>query len=320
MKIVDVTLRDGGFVCDFDWGFDYAVNHIKTMVEIGVNIIELGYWKQSSKSKNPFYNMNDELLEKLAQYIPKTIRTAVMIDFHYCSKDLEDYPNFGFSRLDIIRITSRKEDFEDAVKFGRLLKEKKGLKVSFQIINSTNYSKKELMQSIEKLIENSFDMVAFADSHGNLNLIQDIAKYEEAFKLLDDNSVRWSFHLHDHTGRATLNYWYLTQTSCYSIDVSANGVGKGTGNLKLDYVISNEMLPILLEYMTTTAHQKIKIEKIEAFNLMTGRLNITDNYAKYALSNNLTIKDFFSILIRISGKDRDTYNENLIKRLSEELI
>ncbi len=320
MKIVDVTLRDGGFVCDFDWGLEYAINHIKTMVEIGVNIIELGYWKQNSKSKNQFYNMNEELLEKLSSYVPKTIRIAVMIDFHYCSKDLEDYPAFGTSRLDIVRITSRKEDFEEALKFGKLLKDKKGLKVSFQIINSTNYSKKELTRTVERLIENQFDMVAFADSHGNLNLIQDIAKYEEAIKLLDDNSVRWSFHLHDHTGRATLNYWYLTQTSCYSIDVSANGVGKGTGNLKLDYVISNEMLSSLLDYMTTTAHPKIKIEKIDAFNLMTGRLNITDNYAKYALANNLTIKDFFSILIGISGKDRDSYNENLIKKLSRELL
>ena len=216
-------------------------------------------------------------------------------------------------------MTSRKEDFEEALKFGKVLKETTGLSVSFQIINSTNYSKKELYRTVEKLIENQFDMVAFADSHGNLNLLKEMSKYAEAIKLLEDNSIEWGFHLHDHTGRAVLNYWYLTQTSCNYIDVSANGVGKGSGNLKMDYVVMNNLLPILLEYMTTTAHTKIKIEKIDALNLIAGRLNVTDNYAKYALQNDISIQVFFSALIRITGKNKDTYNENLIEELIKEL-
>ena len=297
MKIVDVTLRDGGFVCDFNWGYNYAIEHIKTVSKLGIHIVELGYWKQSSKSQNPFYNMNEELLEKLSQYIPLHMKVSAMIDFHYCSKNIEDYPISGSSRLEILRMTSRKEDFEEAIKFAKLLKESTGLQISFQIINSTNYSKKELFQAVEKLIEGNFDMVAFADSHGNLNLLKDMPKYEESIKLLEDNAIEWGFHLHNHTGRAVLNYWYLTKTSCNYIDVSANGVGKGSGNLKMDFVISNDMLPILLEYMTTFAHPKIKIERIEALNLITGRLNMTDNYAKYALQNKISIKIFFSALI-----------------------
>lgn len=318
MKIVDVTLRDGGFVCDFDWGFEKAVEHLKAVSAIGLNIIEVGYWKQSAKSQNPFYGVDENFLSKLAAYIPSQTKIAAMIDFHYCSKNLEDYPIMGATRLEMLRLTARKEDFEDAIKFGRELREKKGLLLSFQIINSTNYSKIELTQSVQKLIDNKFDVVAFADSHGNLNLLKDMPKYYEAIKLLEDNGVEWGVHLHDHTGRATLNYWYLTQTSCNYIDVSTNGVGKGAGNLKMDFVVSNEALPTLLQYMTSVAHPKIKIEKIDALNLLTGRLNVTDNYAKYALKNNISIKKFFDALMRLSARDKDTYNEALIQNLLNE--
>lgn len=315
MKIVDVTLRDGGFVCDFNWGFDNAINHIAAISKMGIPVIELGYWKQNAKSTNPFYNMTETILDELTNKIPLQIKVSAMIDFHYCSKNLDDYPEIGSSRLEILRLTSRKEDFEDAMKFAKSLKELKGLSISFQIINSTNYSKKELLSVVEKLISNNFDMVAFADSHGNLNLLKDMPKYIDSIKLLEDNGVEWGFHLHDHTGRATLNYWILTQTSCNYIDVSANGVGKGIGNLRMEHVVSNETLPILLEYMTSSAHPMIKINKIDALNLVTGRINVTDNYAKYALNHGLSLKDFMNALLRIHGKDKDTYNENVIRTL-----
>jgi 4-hydroxy 2-oxovalerate aldolase len=291
---------------------DNAINHIATISSMGISIIELGYWKQTSKSNNPFYNMNETILSQLTKDMPLEIKASAMIDFHYCSKNLDDYPDFGSSRLEIIRLTSRKEDFDDAMKFAKSLKEMKGLTVSFQIINSSNYSKKELQNIVEKLIDNNLDMVAFADSHGNLNLIHDMPKYSDSIKLLEDNNIEWGFHLHDHTGRAALNYWILTNTSCDYMDISANGVGKGVGNLKMEHVVPNEMLPELLTYMTSSAHNEISIKKIDALNLITGRMNVTDNYAKYALKNNLTLKIFMNALGRIKGKDKDTYNESLI--------
>jgi len=320
MKLVDVTLRDGGFVCDFNWGLEYAINHICTVSKMGIPVIELGYWKQNAKSVNPFYNMNESLLAKLTEKMPSSSIASVMIDYHYCNKDLNEYPKFGDTRLELVRITSRKEDFEDAVKFGKALKNEKGLKVSFQIINSTNYSKIELIKFAETLINNQFEKVAFADSHGNLNLIKDMSKYEEAIKLLDDNAVEWGFHLHDHAGRATLNYWLLTKTTCSFIDVSANGVGKGIGNLKMEHVVNNEILPLLLNYMMSDAHPQISLKQIDAYNLMTGRMNVTDNYAKFGYKNKISSNDFMSILSRINGKDKDTYNQPLIKNLVDELL
>ncbi len=61
MDIVDVTLRDGGFTCDFDWPIEFAREYYNLMTELGVSCIELGYWKQSSKSQNRFFNLDYDL-------------------------------------------------------------------------------------------------------------------------------------------------------------------------------------------------------------------------------------------------------------------
>ena len=60
MKFIDVTLRDGGFTCDFDWPLTYAIQHVKTISNLNLAYCELGYWKQTSKSQNRFYNLNKQ--------------------------------------------------------------------------------------------------------------------------------------------------------------------------------------------------------------------------------------------------------------------
>ena len=52
MQIIDVTLRDGGHVREFNWPIRFAQDHYEAMCKIPeIKLIELGYWKQTSKSK-----------------------------------------------------------------------------------------------------------------------------------------------------------------------------------------------------------------------------------------------------------------------------
>ena len=57
MKILDCTLRDGGFRSDFNWDIGFAQRYFAQMSKFNIHYIELGYWKQTSKSKNRFYNL-----------------------------------------------------------------------------------------------------------------------------------------------------------------------------------------------------------------------------------------------------------------------
>ena len=68
MQIIDVTLRDGGHVRNFNWPIKFAQDHYKALCKIPeIKYIELGYWKQTSKSRNPFYNLDVNKVKKITQ-------------------------------------------------------------------------------------------------------------------------------------------------------------------------------------------------------------------------------------------------------------
>lgn len=310
MKVIDVTLRDGGFVSDFNWDLEKAKFHINTMADIGAHIIEVGYWKQTEKSINPFYNMDKNILNFLTEDLQSNPMIAVMIDYSYCSKNIKDYPKIGETKLELIRITSRKEDFSEALKFAIKIKTSTGLKVSFQIINVSNYSEIEIVNIAEQISLTNIDIVAFADSHGNLNLLSNFSQYQKAIGILKKSNKQWGFHLHDHTGRANLNYWILNNEGCDYIDGSVNGLGKGGGNLRLEEIIINEKLPLMLEYMVNSSIQEMKMTRHRAYNILCGRANVTDNYRKMGLKHGVRFDLFQSIINRLEGTSKDSYNES----------
>ena len=62
IKILDCTLRDGGFINDFNWSKKFVNSYFKLINKLPLEIIEVGYWKQRNKSSNLFYNIDEEYL------------------------------------------------------------------------------------------------------------------------------------------------------------------------------------------------------------------------------------------------------------------
>ena len=142
MQIIDVTLRDGGHVKNFNWPIKLAQDLYSSLSKIPeIKLIELGYWKQTSKSKNPFYNLDFNKVKKITKG-KKLGNVSIMIDYHYCSKNLKDYPKNNQRIISMIRICSRKEDIPKALVFAENLKKYSKLNVSFNVFNSTNYSQR----------------------------------------------------------------------------------------------------------------------------------------------------------------------------------
>ena len=308
MKILECTLRDGGFTKNFDWDFNFAKRYYELMTKFNIPYIELGYWMQTSKSKNPFYDFNFKHLEKITKD-NNMQNVSIIIDYHYCVKDPSLYPKKNDTAVSLIRITSRKEDFEDALKFSDKLKNETNLDVSIQIINSTNYSKKELEETTKKIVKHNFFYVYFADSHGNLNLIEDYGKFDDSINLLKENNINTGFHLHNHTNRALLNYYICKEKKIDITDTSILGLGKGGGNLPLEQVIINENLIELLNFIINEKENFGTIDQRKLYTLISGRLNITDNYSKEAIEKNIDMETFYNKASKLRGLEKDTFKK-----------
>ena len=90
MKIIDCTLRDGGFTCDFNWSKNFYYDYFKLTNFLNVEYVEIGYWQQKNKSKNLFYNIGFEDCLRFKKLTNKKI--SIMSDYHYSSKKVNTYP------------------------------------------------------------------------------------------------------------------------------------------------------------------------------------------------------------------------------------
>ena len=312
MQIVDVTLRDGGFVVDFDWPIEFARNYYKMLSKISkISYIELGYWKQTKITRNRFYNLNLNKVKEITNN-KKLKNVSVMIDYHNCSKSLDDYPTIQQDEIAMIRLCSRQEDVPLAAEFGKKLYQHTGLKISFNIVKLSNYSKKEFIDVCRILSKYSFDVICFADTFGCLDLSKDRQKYQKGIDILKKNGKEVGIHMHNHNGKSYFNYTLLEDMCFDYLDTSIRGMGKGAGNLKLEYVIDTENVMYICEFI-----RKYNILLTLPYNpycLITSKYSVTDNYTYQAQKYQLSVIDFDKFCSKLDGLDKNNINIVLLKK------
>ena len=309
LDLVDVTLRDGGHQVNFDWPIEIARDLIHSLGATQVKFVELGYWRQTGKFSGGFYNFGPGLLEELVSVKPENIKFAMMVDHHYCPKELSVYPEVK-DGLDLMRITARKEEIEAAARFAQDLREVSGCRTSVNIFNVTNYDDEEIKRALDLLAVDPPDFVYFADTHGALNLDYEQERfglYAEAIKQF--GSIP-GFHLHNHSGKAMSNFELLPSLGFEVADASLNGLGKGLGNLKLEEVLSTtESLDVLDVWRRFPRWFSMPQNP---FGIIGASASVTDNYAEQALLSGMSTREFFSRISHLTGTDKDNFKKDFL--------
>ena len=310
MKLIDVTLRDGGHAVEFNWNVAFAKEYYNILSKIPeIKFIELGYWKQTKKSKHPFYNLNYDFVENITGK-KKLKNVSIMIDYHYCSKNILDYPTNKQKEISMIRMCSRKEDIKKALEFGEKLKKYTKINVSFNIFNVANYSTKELMNTCKLVAKYKMDYVYFADTHGSMDLSKLFNKFNKAIHLLKKSGKEVGMHLHDHSGKGYFNFRQLKKYKIFMSDASVRGMGKGFGNLRLEHIINLKHISKLAQFINK--YNALLTMPPNPYTLITSKYGITDNYAAQGKQLNIPMDKFDKLCSDVKGINRDTFNKKLI--------
>ncbi len=311
LNIIDVTLRDGAHQVNFKWPLDYTKNHISVISKSKtINFIELGYWKQTQKSCNPYYNMDEKFLNTIVDEACQFKKFSLMVDCHYCSHNSNDYPSYEEFGIGLFRVCSRSEDINDATRLGEMIKNRTGSKLSMNFFNISNYSEKNLNACIQKAADIGADYIYFADTHGTLDLIKDFEKYRNLSNKIKEKGITPGFHLHDHSGKAYLNYRLLPMIGFGSTDVSLSGMGKGDGNLKLEYVINPSENPLIFDLLEN--NRGLLSMRPSSYGIISSYYSITDYYAMEAQKRKILPSKFFELAKNIEGKDKDNFQKGVL--------
>ena len=308
MNLIDVTLRDGGHQVDFNWPNKFLSKYFPAISGVQqLDFVELGYWSQTEKSLNRFYNMTPNVLEELVE-LGLSSKASVMIDYHYCSHHMSSYRSDVFEQnVDLVRLCSRREDISEAVKFGRQLIDELGVKLSLNFFNITNYSKQEIEYCIEKGKEAGATFLYFADTHGALNLFKERNVYEEYANIINDNEMIAGLHLHDHSGKAYLNFCIGQEIGFGSFDCSLGGMGKGVGNLRMEHVVDPILNASIIDMLSE--EQILRMQPLIP-GLVTAALSATDYYAVWAEKLDIKPSDLIKLLLDKSPSERDIFDKH----------
>ena len=335
LKILDCTLRDGGYINN--WRFNN--NFINSLCEVSdknnINYIEIGFINKTNKYKNSIVGSNRLLTNDIINNFNKyNFKTVVMADYLDINLDLL-YKNI---KVDLIRIAFHKTDLINALDTCKLVKDL-GYKVSVNAMAITNYNEDELDYLFNFINKHNLDILYIADSYGSLHQ-NDIKYYLNLYnKKLNTASI--GFHLHNNMNNAYSNYEYIKNISNdinreIIIDTTMFGMGRGSGNLQTELVLIDKKNIDLNKFIKLLEFIQDFIKPIYLKNenkwgydldyLLSGYFKMHPNYIIKMRDLNISMKNRFFLIKKITEK-KYKYNyfdkniiENIIIEFMEKLL
>lgn len=254
LKVLDVTLRDGGCVNDFNFGQTYMEKILAAQEASGIDVIEMGYIDEKKGSE---FGRTQYINEKV---IPKSILkkkksgTTYVVMMDYGKFDVENLCPRTENGIDGIRCAFHKKNMLDIIPLGRKIIEK-GYKFYIQPMVTLRYSDSELLELIELVNSKLPDASAFyiVDSFGEMRP-NDMSRI---LNLVDHNlipTMTLGFHSHNNLQLSYSNAMAMLQFPTnrnIMLDCSIMGMGKGAGNLNTELLLEHLNLFYGKEYKVT---------------------------------------------------------------------
>lgn len=279
VKVIDVTIRDGGFDNNWNWDENVVKDMLKCASDSGIEYFEIGYLINPSLKKvtdGHYRNVSFDTIERLVEETNATCKISVLFDsWRY---DIEQLMPRKETKIDLIRIVTymEKNKLLDALEQCKKVKDK-GYSVSLNIMCASYFTMDIIRYIKEQVIKNIdiLDYIYFADSYGGMTPDQ----VKTIFSYIHDlKDINIGFHIHNN-GQIGMANMIASLEYVDIIDASWNGMGRGMGNVRLEDVILfliikksyNLNIESFLNYIGTNTDKKY-INDIK--NTLLGFLNI----------------------------------------------
>jgi 4-hydroxy 2-oxovalerate aldolase len=241
VKILDCTLRDGGYYNKWDFDQNTVNRYLKAVKASSIDLVELGL---RSLPKNtfmgPYLFTTDEFINQLD--LPEGLIYCVMIngkEFIGNSSSSESPINKLFQKkenspISLVRIAI---DFKHALKVEKIAKQLKdmGYLVGLNMMQAHEKSEEDYVKTAKTISSwGVIDVLYFADSLGNMTPV-DVRKICQVLK------KGWAgplgIHTHNNKNLALINSITAIENGVSWCDSTITGMGRGAGNVSTESLI-----------------------------------------------------------------------------------
>src|SRR5829696_4356784 len=275
--LLDVTVRDGGYVIDHRWTATEAAAVVRAVVASGVGLTEVGYLRSGAGDPlRPSATCPPDFLHLLAEQAGWS-RLVVMVRPGEVEPDR--VAQVAGRGVGLVRVLVPRGDVAaarplmDAARSG-------GAPVSANLTRVSQADPDAVAGAVRDCVAAGADVVYLADSNGSL--FPDGVRERVGVAVRAAGGTPVGFHPHDNLGLAFINTCAALDAGATLVDASLGGVGKGGGNLRLELIAAHWVLrgladvriDPLLQDRTTTAVQLRMLADTGATPLMAGLLDV----------------------------------------------
>lgn len=324
ISILDCTLRDGGYVNDWEFGRVTIDKILQKLLASNIDIVECGFiseTKPTNRAKSVFSNADK------IQIPAGERRTQIAAMINYGEFDAAHLVPKNETQIDIIRVAFHKSQYEQAIGFCDAVSNL-GYSVYLQPMNALAYSEEEYHSLIRLANRSKIDAFYIVDTFGNMRK-KDL---DRLYRLVDEclrKDIPVGFHSHNNLQLSFSNAQELIALDTdreIIIDSSVFGMGRGAGNLcselMLQYINENienryNLLPILEcvdEYIMPIYLQHSWGYSVPYYLAAVNGCH--PNYASYLVNRQtLNVWDINNIIKSIPAEKKPLFDKELVKSL-----
>ncbi len=319
--LLDCTLRDGGYVNDWNFGEETIKGFGRKIAQTGIEIFEVGFIRDDIYDPNRSLFPDIQSIAPMIQPKSSKMKYVVMLDMSR-PIPLDRIVPYDGTSVDGIRIIFKKDKIEEAYEYCRRIQEL-GYFVSVNIVGTDLYSDSEFINVIEKFNVLHPYALSIVDTFGLIKRKQFLRLAYLADNNLDEGIIL-AYHAHNNLQLAFGNAEALVEMNLKRdliVDACVFGMGRGAGNLNLElfaeYMNENynthykiePMLEIMDEYLNEIYEKRFWGYSLPLY--LSATTGSHPNYAIYfAEKKTLTVKSFNELLCSIPDDDRIVFSKD----------
>ncbi|MDC0324466.1 aldolase catalytic domain-containing protein [Akkermansiaceae bacterium] len=233
-KILDCTLRDGGYYTNWDFESTIVNTYIRSFNKLPIDYLELGYRNPKSEGYyGEYFYCPERKLEVLRASSNKKL-AIILNEKDISIRSLDQLLDPCVGKIEMVRLAVDPKNFQRAIVLANEVK-KKGFEISFNLMYMSQWSKYEGLFDKFKELDHLVDFLYLVDSFGSIipNQIPGIIR-----KVRAKTNCQLGFHGHNNLELALANTLTAIDQGIDIVDATVAGMGRGAGNLKTELLLT----------------------------------------------------------------------------------
>ena len=277
-QYLDCTIRDGGYLNDWRFTEEEALECYKSASESGYDYFEIGFFSQRKKNDLGRWRFCSDYE---ASWLVKQF-SGCKISAMFSVSENEEIDLKKTKNIDLARVHSRienKKNKELHILCRKILD--CGMDVSLNLASSDKFDSSTINHVAEEFGNIGLKCIYLADTFGNLNEERTRVKLTAFIDALSrcGSKTPMGFHAHDNMKNALAKSKVALEVGASMLDSTILGLGRGAGNLRSEFfALDTERVKIepLLKFADffVGRHLEFKYKKKELLYAIASHFNV----------------------------------------------